>query len=697
MLYNRHCVDNISLNFNQRTKMNFVAFRDKVAAKLKSLENNVLFVTNTDRNMIWETYLAGFPAGSNPMYKVRTEHDCSCCKSFIRTVGNIVAIVDNKPVSIWDIDIPKEPAYQEVADALSAYVKAQPIAGLFMHTERSVGITRNFEELADGRPVVHDHFFVTLPTATVLRKDKIGPKKSETESTKAVLFRGLTELTVDALETVAELITQNTLYKGAEAKTTVTSFLKLKKDFDKLKTDAEKNNFAWVKSQSEPGFVTRVNNSAIGTLLNDLSAGRDLEDSVKAYERVVAPTNYKRPTALVTKSMIENAKKKVEELGLLSALSRRFANLSDVSINNVLFADRSIKKSLSGNVFDEMEGSVKVSPKKFDKVEDVPVEKFISEFLPNATSIEVLVENNHLPNFASLITAQDPTAAKLFKWDNQFSWSYNGEVTDAVKERVKNAGGSVTGDVCCRLAWSNYDDLDFHMREPNGYDIYFGNRARQSDNGGMLDVDMNAGGGQTREPVENIVYASALRMKPGEYNLYVTNFSKRETSNTGFTVDVEVYGVPYHFEFDTNRSSGVSTQVATLVVDKQHQITFKDSAVAGGKPKSNHIWGIDTNTFVKVNAIMFSPNYWDENKVGNQHYFFMLDGCENDNSARGFYNEFLTENLNPHRKVLEMLASKTKPVITENQLSGLGFSSTQRNKVTCKIVGKTSRVVNVVF
>ncbi len=40
----------------------------------------------------------------------------------------------------------------------------------------------------------------------------------------------------------------------------------------------------------------------------------------------------------------------------------------------------------------------------------------------------------------------------------------------------------------------------------------------------------------------------------------------------------------------------------------------------------------------------------------------MLDGCLNDGSARGFYNEFLKSELDPHRKVFEMVGAKIRKV-----------------------------------
>ncbi len=95
--------------------------------------------------------------------------------------------------------------------------------------------------------------------------------------------------------------------------------------------------------------------------------------------------------------------------------------------------------------------------------------------------------------------------------------------------------------------------------------------------------------------------------------------------------------------------------------------------------------------------MMHSPNYWDGNGVGNKHFLFMLDGCINDDTARGFFNEFLDEVLTPHRKVLEMVGARMKTDSSDQQLSGLGFSSTRRDHVLCRVSGSFTRVVKVLF
>lgn len=690
--------------------MGFMKFKQAIAKQFKSMLDLGcdLYVVDVNRDELWEKYLASFPEGTNPIHRTRTEHDCSACRHFIKTLGPVVAIAsDIRLVSIWDTPI-QDDTYSPVASALSDFVKAHPIRNVFRHREFKVGVDYDLCDSESGDGIIkYAHLYVTLPRnersiahpftiQDAVRRNRI---LSDVRADHDVLARGLDELTLDSLEVVIDLINQGSLYRGQDFKTMLQKFMVLKREYDDIKRDAEHgkctphsvDNFVWHMCRSENKVVSRIRNTAIGTLLIDLSADVDLETAVRKYEAVMAPLNYKRPKTLVTKAMVESARKKVEDLGLTSALNRRYAVDEDIDLKNILFVDRSSSRLETADIFDSVE--TKVKPKKFDRVEEISIKDFIANVLPTVDSVELLVENRHAPNFVSLTTASDPTAGRLFKWDNPFAWAYNGDVTDSIKERVKRAGGVVDAELCCRLSWSNYDDLDLHMREPNGGHIYYG--VRKSDaTGGQLDIDMNAGHGDTREPVENIFYMDSSTMVPGKYTLYVNQFCVRETVDFGFEVQIECRGETYDFSYDKSMRTGENIYVAEITYDG------KDLTVNGKLPctsKNRGIWGVRTQSFVPVTMVMKSPNYWDAEGVGNLHYFFMLKNCVNPTDSRGFFNEFLRNDLNEHRKVLEIVGSKIRASNEPHQLSGLGFSSTLRNSVLCKVCGKFTRVLKINF
>ena len=59
-------------------------------------DNNPLFITDADEDILYDLYLDSFPAGMNPIFRKRREYDCSCCRRFVKNIGKLVAFdMDN--------------------------------------------------------------------------------------------------------------------------------------------------------------------------------------------------------------------------------------------------------------------------------------------------------------------------------------------------------------------------------------------------------------------------------------------------------------------------------------------------------------------------------------------------------------------------------------------------------------------------
>ena len=679
--------------------MGFVNFRTKIQEQFASMiqDSIRLFAVEVDKDEMWNLYLDSFPEGTNNIYRERREHDCSCCRQFVKHIGNVVAIKNGVVSTIWDVNI-GDTTYQPVADALSAYIKSKAVENVFFSKEQRAGTSHNFELLPNGESKKWEHFYAEIPAISVERRRSIGDVQGEFRATKSVFKRSLDEISEDSLLTVLELISQNSLYRGEEWKNPLNIFLEHKRAYTALGDDRLRDLYAWEMSVKVGGAIGRIRNHSIGTLLVNISEGMELDLAVRKYEQIVAPANYKRPKAIFTQKMLEEAQRTIEELGYMTALGRRYATLDDITANNILFSNKDSAKRIAGaSIFDDMKKDVPVNPKKFSRVEEVAIADFVSSILPNAQEIELFLESRHSGNLMSLIAPQDKTSKSMFKWNNGFSWAYAGNIADStMKENVKAAGGKVDGILRFSIQWNDEDynpnDFDAHCIQPNGNTIFFGSK-RDNSTTGELDVDIISPT-RGRAAVENITWLNKSRMPRGTYQFLVNCYSNRG-GRSGFKAEIEFDGQLYSFDYNRELRHGENVYVANVEFDGE---TFRLVEKLPSGVSSRDIWGLKTNQFVPVSVVCYSPNYWDEQTgVGNRHYFFMLKDCVNPERPNGMFNEYLKEDLLKHKRVFEALGSKMAVADSADQLSGVGFSSTRRGDVIVKVKGATERVLKIKF
>lgn len=685
--------------------MEFKEFRNMISDHFKTMTKDVdrLFEVGVDKDEMWNTYLDSFPTGTNEIFRKRRGYDCSCCRQFVKQIGSAVVIKNNKLETIWDLGI-HDDKFEPVAKAMSDFVRRHCVTDVYVSKFKKVGTEYNYEQYEDGTMKKWEHFQIILDDKFVDKTARsIGDIKGGFRDTKNVFKRSLDEISLDALDTVLELINSNTLYKGEEWKTILMEFKRYKEEYEKLSSDDVRDLYAWENSVKAGIAIGRIRNHSIGTLLVNVSDDMDLDTAVKKYEQIVAPSNYKRPKAIFTKKMLEDAKKTISELGYMDSLNRRFATLDDITVNNILFSNKDAAKRISdsSDIFGELEKQAVVNPRKFSRVEEISANDFIKNVLPSAKEVEVLVENKHANNFVSLIAPCNKDSKSMFKWNNGLSWAYSGNITDSdMKQNVKAAGGNVDGVLRFSIQWNEDGrdncDLDAHCIEPNRNEIYFSNCRKPSSSSmtGQLDVDIIHPNGKVA--VENITWSDKAKMQPGVYKFFVNQYSG--SAKNGFRAEIEFNGEIYSFDYSNSMRTGQDVYVADVILDTNGEFTIKEKISGNSKISSKTVWGISTNEFTPVSVVCYSPNYFDEQDgIGHRHLFFMLNGCKNDEQPNGYYNEFLKSELEKHKRVFEALGSKCHVEDSDDQLSGIGFSMTKRAELVVKVKGATERILKIKF
>lgn len=130
---------------------------------------------------------------------------------------------------------------------------------------------------------------------------------------------------------------------------------------------------------------------------------------------------------------------------------------------------------------------------------------------------------------ASVLTGSREEA----KPDSVFAPDFSPEV----RARIEEAGGQA-GEIEIALIWRNTNDLDLHVVDPSGEEIYY--RDKRSRSGGWLDVDRNAGCSDvTREPIEHVRWAEGSA-PDGDYAVYVNHYARCASEDpTAFRVEIK--------------------------------------------------------------------------------------------------------------------------------------------------------------
>lgn len=698
----------------------------------KEMQNLPLFRVNIPGREVWDIYIGAFSKENDPVFRdpASSTHQCNHCENFIRRYGNIVAVdSDLNLISLFDVEGFAE--YDDSLNALRERIKAAEIQEIFYETfdelkslpyeacKKSnevfrLGVRSNsktytpeearvFGKVKAGETRTFHHFFLDIPSKFVDKSGRsVEDLMGEYRDRQHVLSRGLSEISIDTLRLVRDLINQGSLLNGDTHLYKVEAFIALKEEYDELPV-SKRNSWCWINA---PNQFAKFRNELIGVLCTELTQGEDLNKACLNWNKWVDPVNYMKAKAPITQRQIKAAKEFVEKNGYEESFNRRYATLKDIKASEILHMNVGKGKIPKVSIFDDVKSTKKGqhSRSKFDNVESISIGKFMSDVLPNAKSVSVYLENKHSPNLVTLTTSSSDESKSIFKYSNNYSQTFNGNLAGAseIKEAVKLAGGEIDGVLNFRLAWcfdgEDRSDLDAWALEPGGNKIgYSTNYRRDKQNkrtlfSGQLDVDNMDPGGKLA--VENITWNDLSKMKDGKYKLWVNQY--HANSSKGFKAEIEFNGELYSYEYNKRLYTSDDIMVAVVTLHKGEFSIEHTLPLATATTKE--LYGLETNNFHKVKLLCLSPNHWGENAVGDKHYLFALDGCKVDTSIRSFHNVDLLPDLQKHRKVLEVLgASRMIEVSGKDQLSGLGFNATVRNELIVKVEGTHKRVLKINF
>ena len=702
-----------------------INFNKQIQKKFNTMQlTGKLFRVKLTGYQIWDLYINSFSKEDNPKFRdpLSSSKNCNHCKNFIRRYGNIVSIdADYKVSTIFDVETKDE--YKHVAEVLSKAIKESQIENVFYETfdelkslpyesctkSNSVfrlgvasNVKRYTKEEAEKYGVVKPNETRTFNHVHLdLNKEFVDATGASIEAimgtyrdSKDVFQKAMEVISIDTLKLVKDLITQGSLLDGEAHKFKVLTMIALKEQYDRLSPD-QRDNFCWVASYKLP--IARFKNELMGKLCTDLSEGLELNKACQEWNKRVDPVNYMKATAPITKKQIEEAKLFVEENGYAESFDRRFATIDDIKASEILHLNSGDSSIKSVSIFDTVKSAPSRHKKsEFDGIEEIGIEKFMKDVLPTCSAVEIFLKNNHEGNMVSLTTANNPDSKPIFKWDNNYSWTFNGNLAgkSEIKEQVKSKGGKVDGVLRFSMMWADGNgdnsDLDLHCITPNRREIYYAHRIDDQSKGN-LDVDITTPMGKLA--VENITFPSLSYMPQGVYKLFIRQFSSR--SSKGFKAEIEFDGQLYSYSYD--KAVVRDIEIAEVTLKKGEFTIVHKLPPSDGVDVSKEIYGLETNQFHKVNLICNSPNHWGQNNVGNKHYLFMLENCKSPSEIRGFHNENLIPELVQHRKVLEVLGATNMIKPSKKQLSGLGFNATVRTEAILKLHGTHKRIIKVKF
>lgn len=396
----------------------YEAYRDAVAARLTALGDTPLF--ETDAQDLFAVFLDALP-------DARQHYTCNACRRFIDDFGGLVTIAEDgstTPVFWHEEDAP--PFFRTAAARLAQRVRRARVRGVFYSAEETWGRPSTPDK---QQGCVWTHFHARQPRERVFRdrlKTPFQAMAAKAENFRD-LARALAEFSPEHLAVALQLLESDSLYRSEKTLGPAKFLAGLHRA--RAAPGLWKANVLWRAVATAPEGLCHPRASMIGTLLEDIAAGRSFEEVSRRFGDKMHPLRYQRPQAAPAAGNIKQAEEIVARLGVAASLRRRYARPDEIV---ALWRPRPAAPAApsGGGVFDHLvpkgekapaptlqAPAIRMTWDKFRRTVLADAEKI--EFRPDATST----------HFAALTTAVDPDAPPILQWDlaerrNPVAWYF---------------------------------------------------------------------------------------------------------------------------------------------------------------------------------------------------------------------------------------------------------------------------------
>lgn len=370
-----------------------------------------LFTTDADE--LWGLYLGSFQDEDDRQY-----HNCHECRQFIERFGSLVTIdaAGMTASAIWNEDDAPD-AYKPALTAMAKAVRRAKVTGVFLSADRVWGTPKTS---------VWHHLSVTPPAVILHKRATLtaGQTMAEKREDFKTVMTALNEFTPAHLETALTLLRTESLYRS-EKVLGQAEWLQTLHAARASAHGAGKANVVWRAVATAPAGFCHPRSSMIGTLLEDIAAGKEFSEVSRAFAAKMHPLAYQRPQAAPTAGAIAAAEKIVQQLGAAGSLARRFALLEEVQ---ALWKPAPAKEQQPAEgVFGHLKPKGAETSSMSIPAQTMTWDKFQRTVLPTAERIEFLAPRHG--SYTALVTAVNSDAPPILQWDredarNPVSWYF---------------------------------------------------------------------------------------------------------------------------------------------------------------------------------------------------------------------------------------------------------------------------------